>query len=248
MAKLIQLEGRNLVMESLITKKRRYKEIIIDKGAKVDDKIITIKKLARKQGVRLVFTDRKKLDRMSQTKAHQGVIAIAYQMNLVKLVDIVNQNIADNKPSFFVLVDEISFEQNLGAIARTAYSAGADAIIVPNKGVKEESSVVAHVSAGASEHIPIITEGVYSATKKLRDFGIKIVGVEKGKGKNYFDLDLRGSVALLFGGEDKGLNDRLAEECDELATIPMLNDFSSLNVSVAAGVLMYEKVRQDMQK
>lgn len=243
MAKIIQLEGRNVVTEAL-SSGRKIKKLIIDSGGVTNPKVANIVKLADKKKIHIVYKDRKKLNKMSKTHAHQGVIAIAFEKEKLKLLQLIDDIYASGKDPFFVMIDDLTYEQNLGAIARTAYSAGVDAIIVSHGGAAEVTSVVSHISAGATEYIPIINESLYSAIKKLKENNIKIIGVDKGDNPNYFSADLTGPIALVLGGEDKGVSSGIKDKMDGLISIPMVNDFSSLNVSVAAAIVIYDRVRQ----
>lgn len=243
MAKIIQLEGRNVVTEALASG-RKIKKLLVDSGGVSNPKVANILELAEKKKIHIVYKDRKKLDKISKTHAHQGVIAIAFEKDKLKLLQLIDEIYASGRDPFFVMIDDLTYEQNLGAIARTAYSAGVDAIIVSHGGAAEVTSVVSHISAGATEYIPIINESLYSAIKKLKENNIRIVGVDKGDSPKYFDADLTGPVALILGGEDKGVSSGIKEKTDELISIPMINDFSSLNVSVAAAVVIYDRIRQ----
>ncbi|MBU3978974.1 RNA methyltransferase, partial [Patescibacteria group bacterium] len=162
-----------------------------------------------------------------------------------EILDRVNKK---GKDVFILLFNRLDYEQNLGAILRTAWGGGVDAVIVNPGGVHELTPVVTKVSMGGAVYVPLISESLFNALKLLKDYGIPIVGVESGLGTVYSDLTLRGPIAFVFGGEDSGFTEPLKKYCDIFVHIPMQSQLSSLNVSVATAIVVFEKLRQEREK
>ncbi len=233
------IEGRNVVLEALKSGRKVF-EIKIDggaKGKKVDD----IYASAAAVGVRVVRVPRTSLDKITKTGSHQGVIAIAEERHPVKLGEVLKAS----GSLFFVVLKDVSYEHNLGAVLRTASAAGASAVVIPPSRGNPLTPIVERVSMGASNKTPLVAEGVHSVLSELKRRGVKIVGVEVSGKSDYFDVDLTGDIALVFGGEDEGLSLPMVQKCDIVVRIPMSSGMQSLNQSVAAALIMYEKVRQE---
>lgn len=237
-----QIEGRNPVIECLARNRRRVVRIWLDRGAKPDERIARLLALAEQRGVRVERVDRQKLDKMAEDRAHNGVIAEAEDLPSWTTERLVDENFGPNL--FFVLVDEVSYEHNLGAILRSGLGFGVNGVIVPTRRGAGLSPVVHRVSMGAAEEVPLVREGLYSALKHIKKAGIRVVGADMG-GTPLGEIDLRGPLALILGGEGEGLGPELRQRCDQVVSIPLLGGLESLNVSVAAAVIMYEKRRQE---
>lgn len=239
-----QLEGRNVVLEALRRRRRRVLRIWLDErarpGAKVDDLV----SLAEAQGVALRRVPRHELDRRSQTGVHNGVIADAEPLDAPTVGALLESLARAHQDPFLVLVDEVQYEQNLGAILRSALGAGVHAVIVPVRRGKGLTPVVQRVAMGGAEEVPLIREGLLSAIATLRRAGVRIVGADMD-GVAPWSAPLAGPVALVLGGEDKGLSPPLRERCDAIVGVPLAGGLESLNVSVTAGILLFEKVRQE---
>ncbi len=231
-----RLEGRNVVLDALERGRRRVLRVWLDLGAKPDEKVSRILALA---GDRVTRVERALLDRMSVTGVHNGVIAEAEPLPELRVRDI----LAAKHDPFFVLVDEVQYEHNLGAVLRSALGAGVDAVVVPVQRGKGLSPVVHRVSMGGAEAVPLIREGISSALAEMRRAGVRIVGADMG-GAPPWELDLTGPLALVLGGEDKGLTDPVRKRCDHVVGIPLRGGLESLNVSVSAGIVLFERVRQ----
>lgn len=230
------LEGRNVVLEALERKRRTVGRIWLDEGARADAKIDRILALA---GDRVVRVPRQLLDRLSRTGVHNGIIAEAEPFP-----ELTVRELLERVPEpFVVLVDEVQYEHNLGAILRSALGAGVDAVIVPVERGKGLTPVVQRVSMGGAEAVPLIREGISSALAQLRRAGVRVVGADMD-GVAPWSIDLRGPLALVLGGEDKGLTDPVRKRCDHIVGVPLAGGLESLNVSVTAGVLLFERVRQ----
>lgn len=240
--KKIKIEGRNSVIE-LLRSGTKFEKVCIEKNIKEDHKIKAILKLAKDKKVRISFVDKKRLNNIAETNSHQGVIAYVKDDREVNLNSLLQSGEND---LFFLIVKEFCYGHNLGAILRTAECVGVTAVIVPKN--SKITPDVHRVSMGASQMVPIIKESVFSVLKQLRDFGVRIIGIEVSGEQNYFDIKLNGNIALVVGGEDKGLSEEILKKCDEIVRIPMLGSITSLNMSVSIGVVMYERLRQQLSK
>ncbi len=237
------IEGRNAVTEALRAG-RSIDKIYIAKG-EVDKTLGHIASKARDQGVVVVETDRRKLDAMSVTHAHQGVIALAAVREYCSVEDILA--IADERgePPFVILCDEISDPHNLGAILRTAECVGAHGVIIPKRRSAGLTSIVDKTSAGAAEHMAVArVPNLPAAIRELKERGLWVYGTAADAPSGMWDTDLTGPLCLVIGSEGDGMGRLVAENCDFLLSIPMRGKVSSLNASAAASVVMYEVLRQ----
>jgi 23S rRNA (guanosine2251-2'-O)-methyltransferase len=239
-----QLEGRNPVVEALRRQRRRVVRVLIDVGARPDPRIAEIERLAAEVGAKVERVDRRQLDRLAEGRVHQGVIADAEAMPQLTMRQVMDEVYEAGRDPFYVLADEVVYEHNLGAILRSCLGFGVDALVLPTRRGAGVGPVVQRVAMGAAEVVPVVHEGLSSALKPIRDAGIRVVGADAG-GAPVGSVDLRGPLALVLGGEGKGLSDTLRKRCDVVVSIPLAGALESLNVSVAGAVLMYEKRRQD---
>jgi 23S rRNA (guanosine2251-2'-O)-methyltransferase len=218
--------------------------VALDERAKLNPRLNEILALVEKVGARLDRLPRHELDRMSQTGVHNGIMAEADPLPdwtvKARLEDVFSRG----EDPFFVLLDEVSYEHNLGAVIRSALGAGVHAVVVPVRRGKGLTPVVQRVAMGAAEAVPLIREGLTSALATLRRAGVRIVGADM-RGVDFWDVPMTGSLALVVGGEDKGLTSTLRNRCDAIAQVPLAGELESLNLSVSAATLMFEKVRQD---
>jgi 23S rRNA (guanosine2251-2'-O)-methyltransferase len=242
-AGLDQLEGRNPVLECLQRARRRVHEILVDERARPHPKLDALLQSAHARAVRVRRVPRERLDALSETGVHNGVIAWAEPLAPPSLSALCDALEASGEDPFLVLVDEPQYEHNLGAILRSALGAGVHAVVVPRVRGKGVNAVVQRVAMGAAEQVPVIREGLSSCLALLERRGVRIVGMELD-GDPLWDLDLRGPLALLLGGEDKSLTAPLRKRCDAIASVPTRGDLQSLNLSVTAALAMYERVRQ----
>ena len=162
----------------------------------------------------------------------------------MKLPEVNLEEILNKKKPLILLFNRLDYEQNLGAILRTAWASRVDAIIVSNNGVNQVSPVVAKISMGGAAYVPVITESLFQALTLIKKQAIPVVGVEVGKGEIYTESKLTGPLALVFGGEAAGLTEPLIKYCDRLINIPMVENVASLNVSVATAIVLFERLRQ----
>lgn len=239
-----RLEGRNPVLECLVRNRRPVRKIWLDRGAKPEPRIERILKIVAERGIKLERVDRQVLDRMAEGRVHNGIIGEADDLPSLTTDRLLDDLFGRGRDPFLVLVDEVSYEHNLGAILRSGLGFGADGVIVPTRRGTGLTSVVQRVAMGAAEEVPVVREGLYSALKPIKKAGIRVIGADMG-GTPLGQLDLRGPLALLLGGEGSGLGPELRQRCDSVVSIPLGGGLESLNVSVAAAILMYEKRRQD---
>ena len=237
------IEGRNAVIEALRAGVQIDK-IYLMKG-ETDKTLGHIASTARAAGIVVVDADRRKLDNMSRTHAHQGVIALASVREYCSVEDILQSAADKGEPPLLVVCDEISDPHNLGAIIRTAECAGAHGIVIPKRRSAGLTAVVAKTSAGAVAHVPVArVPNIPSLLKDLKKQGMWVFGTAANGTTNLYDADLKGAAAIVIGSEGEGMT-RLAEEnCDFLVSIPMRGKLNSLNASAAAAILLYEAVRQ----
>ena len=239
------IEGRNAVIEALRVG-TAIDKIYLAKG-ETDKTLGHIASRARDAGIVVVEADRRKLDGMSRTHAHQGVIALAAVREYVSVDDILADAAAKNESPLIVVCDEISDPHNLGAIIRTAYCAGAHGVVIPKRRSAGLTSVVAKTSAGAVSHMKVArVPNIPSLLKDLKKQGIWVFGTAANGTTGLYDADLKGAAAIVIGSEGDGMTRLAAENCDFLVSIPMKGDLNSLNASASAAILLYEAVRQRM--
>ncbi|MGI5936767.1 MAG: 23S rRNA (guanosine(2251)-2'-O)-methyltransferase RlmB [Oscillospiraceae bacterium] len=237
------IEGRNAVLEALRAG-RAIDKIYIAKGD-VDRNLGRIASAARKAGCVVVEVDRRKLDSMSATKAHQGVIALCAVREYCDLNDILDIARQRGEPPFVIACDEIEDPHNLGAIIRTAECAGAHGVIIPKRRSAGLTSTVSKTSAGAVEHMAVArVPNLPAALKELKEHGIWVYGAAAEGSSSLWETELQGPVCIVIGSEGQGIGRLVRENCDFLVSIPMRGKLSSLNASAAAAVIMYEVLRQ----
>lgn len=236
---MIQLEGRNPVYEAL--RQGFVISIKLEYGHDSDPKIKQITALARKKGVKVDMINRRQIERLSTTGNHQGVIGYAQTKVNWSLSKVLQET---GKEVCVLVLDQVQDPHNLGAIIRTSEGAGVDGIIIPKKGSAAVNNTVHRVSMGASLNVPVWQTNLYSAVKQMQDEGLRIIGVDSRGTKPYYEEKLSGAVGIVLGGEDRGVNPTLLSKCDSVVSIPMRGRLDSLNVSVAASIILYERVRQ----
>lgn len=236
------IEGRNAVLEALRSD-TTVDKLYIQKGAE-DGPTQTIIKEAKRQGIYINFVTRDRLDQMSETKKHQGAIAMIAAYDYATVDDILSAAADRGEPPFVILLDGIEDPHNLGAIIRTANLCGAHGVIIPEHRACGLTSTVAKASAGAINYTPVAkVKNMQKTMEKLKKEGLWFVASDMG-GTLMYDLDLKGPMGLVIGNEGSGISRLVKECCDFSAKIPMQGDIDSLNASVACGVLAYEIVRQ----
>ena len=237
------IEGRNAVIEALRAG-RAIDKIFIAKGD-VDKTLGHIASKARDKGIVVVEADRRKLDFMSQTHAHQGVVALAAVREYCEIADILAIAAERNEAPFVIVCDEISDPHNLGAIIRSAECVGAHGVIIPKRRSAGLTAIVDKASAGAAEHMAIArVPNISAAIKELKDNGLWVYGTAADGRNGLWSTDLTGAIALVIGSEGEGMSRLVKESCDFILSLPMKGQVSSLNASAAAAVTMYEVLRQ----
>ncbi len=237
------IEGRNAVIEALRAG-RAIDKIYLQKG-ETDKTLGHIASKAREAGFVVVDADRRKLDAMSLTHAHQGVIAVAAVREYCTVKDILKVATDRAEQPLIIVCDEISDPQNLGAIIRTAEAAGVHGIVIPKRRSAGVTSIVEKASAGAAEHMAVArVPNLSSSLKELKEAGLWIYGTVAEATDTLWKTDLSGPVCLVLGSEGQGMSRLVTENCDFLVSVPMKGKVASLNVSAAAAVLVYEVLRQ----
>ena len=237
------LEGRNALTEALASG-RAIDKVFIAEGS-TDRALARLAAQAKQAGAVVVETDRRKLDQMSATGAHQGVIAMVAAHSYATLDDILNRAKERGEAPLIVICDELSDPHNLGAIIRTAECAGAHGVIIPKRRSVGLTAIVGKASAGALEYMPVArVTNITNAIKELKERGVWIFGTAAEGATPLYQADLKGAAAIVIGNEGDGMSRLVAESCDLKVSIPMKGRISSLNASAAAAILLYEAVRQ----
>ena len=242
-----QVEGRNAVLE-LLESDRDINKIYIQSGEKHGsiNKIIAI---AKNKKILITEVDKNKLNQMSQSDNHQGVIAVVPPFNYCEVEDILFEAKTRQEDAFVVILDGIEDVHNLGSIIRTAETAGVHGIIIPKRKSAAVNATVEKVSAGAVEHMKIArVNNLNDTIKMLKDNGLWICGTDMDTNTYYYDQDLTGPLAIVIGSEGYGMSRLVKENCDFLVKIPMKGKITSLNASVSAGIVIYESVKQRNKK
>lgn len=240
----LTIEGRNAVIEAFRSGKTIDKVFILD-GCQ-DGPIQTIKREAKKHDCIVQFVKKERLDQLSETGHHQGVVAFAAAYEYAEVEDILALAREKNEPPFIFILDNIEDPHNLGAIIRTANLAGAHGVIIPKRRAAGLTATVARTSAGALNYTPVAkVTNTANTIEDLKKEGLWFVCADMG-GEVMYNLNLKGAIGLVIGNEGEGVSRLIREKCDYIASIPMKGDIDSLNASVAAGVLAYEIVRQRM--
>ena len=236
------IEGRNAVIEAYRSGKPIDKIFILD-GCQ-DGPIMTIKREAKKHDTLVKFVPKERLDQMSETGKHQGVIAYAAAYEYAEVEDILRAAEEKGEAPFLVIADGVEDPHNLGAIIRCAEGAGVHGLIISKRHSAPVTPVVVKSSAGAIQHLPIAkVVNIASTIDDLQKKGVWIYGAE-AEGTSLYEADLTGAAAFVVGSEGNGISRLVKEKCDFLVKIPMIGEIESLNASVAAGVLIYEALRQ----
>ena len=240
------IEGRNAVLEAYRSGKTIDKLYVLD-GCQ-DGPVKTITREARKHDSIINYVSKERLDQMSSTGKHQGVIAVSAAYEYAEVEDIVRLAEEKGEAPFVFILDGIEDPHNLGAIIRTANLAGAHGVIIPKRRAVGLTPTVAKTSAGAINYTPVAkVTNITNTIKDLKEKGMWFVCADMG-GTTMYDLNLTGPIGLVIGNEGDGVSKLVKENCDMIASIPMKGDIDSLNASVAAGVMAYEIVRQRIVK
>ncbi len=233
--------GVHAVYEALVSRGRPIERIHIARDAH-SGKLKDILDLARERAVPVRKEDRAVLDRMAAGGVHQGIVAVSGAASYADF-----EVLFKTDRPLIVVLDGVEDPHNLGAVIRTAEACNASGIVVPERHSAPLSATVVKASAGAAAHLPVVrVKNLVTAIQDMKDRGLWIVGVDPAGTQNWTGFDYKGPVAIVLGGEHKGLRRLVRENCDVLVRLPMLGSIASLNISVAAGVVLYEVVRQRM--
>ncbi len=237
------IEGRNPVIEALRSG-RDIEKILISKGNK-EGSIKKIMAMAKENRVFIQYVDKNKINQISTSGVHQGVIAYVAAYRYHELEEILDAARSKEEDIILIILDEITDPHNLGSIIRTADAVGVHGVIIPKRRSVGLTAAVAKTSAGAIEYVPVTRVTNLSRTiDYLKEQGIWVVGADMDGEKLHYDSDLAGNIAFIIGSEGKGISRLVKEKCDFLVKLPMKGRVSSLNASVAASILMYEALRQ----
>lgn len=239
-----KLTGIHAVHEALLAG-RSLERIVIARGRQ-DRRVEEIVQLARRRGVPVRFEGRDQLERLAGSQDHQGVVAVSAAHSAASLEDLLARAGADlSHKGLLVLLDGVEDPHNVGAIIRTALAAGAHGVILPERRAAGLTDTVARASAGALAHLPVAkVTNLVRAMEELKQAGYWLVGLDERAEKNYTQADYTSPVGIVLGGEGKGLHDLVRKRCDFLVSLPTTGPVRSLNVSVAAGVVLFEALRQ----
>ncbi|KDR94323.1 23S rRNA (guanosine2251-2'-O)-methyltransferase [Peptoclostridium litorale DSM 5388] len=236
-----RIQGRNPVMEA-IKAEREIDSITIAKGA--EGSIKKIVGMAKDRGILIKYADKKKLDEMCESTNHQGVVAIVSEYGYYELDELMEYCNNQEGSPFLIVLDGITDPHNLGAIIRTVDAVGAHGVIIPKRRSVGITPVVVKSSAGAVEHVPVCrVSNIVNAIKELKEHGLWIAALDMD-GDSVYRSNMTGPIALVLGSEGKGISRLVKENCDFAVKLPMEGKVSSLNASVAGGVIMYEVLRQ----
>ena len=222
-----------------------FDRILIAKGRQ-DSRVEQIVQLARERGVAVRFEDRGQLDRVANTRDHQGVVAVAAARAATTLEDILERaNLSKGQAGLIVLLDGVEDPHNLGAVIRTALAAGAHGVIIPERRAAGLTDTVARASAGALAHLPVAkVTNLARSMEELKEAGYWLVGLDEEGQKTYTEVDYSSPTGIVMGSEGKGLHELTRKRCDFVVSLPTTGPVKSLNVSVATGVVLFEALRQ----
>ena len=242
-----KVEGRNAVIE-LLKSDRTVNKIMVARGDR-QGSINEILKLAKQNRIIVTEVDRNKLDTLSETKHHQGVIAFVAPIEYKDVDYILNVAKERGEEPFILIADEIEDPHNLGALIRSAEVAGCHGVIIPNRRAVAVTEVVSKVSVGATEYMPIArVNNINDTIRELKDKGVWIVGTDGSADTIYYKQDLTGPIAIVVGSEGRGMNKLTIKNCDFLVKIPMIGKITSLNASVSGGIVLFEALKQRLEK
>lgn len=238
---MIIVPGRNQVIE-LLRSKIECEHVYVDEQAGKDSKIEQVINLSKNKGTKISFVNRKFLQNKAKDLNHQGVVAMAANFAPSLSFDDIEASLSNKKTPFYIYLPETNHDHNAGAIIRTAECLGVDGIIMSTK--LEQSSTLVRMSTGANFHIPVMRLSVFNAIKQFKDLGFNIVAIEINGNKMTYEYDFNQPTLCIIGSEDKGVTPQIQEKVDTVLQIPQSGYVNSLNMSVATGIIMYERIRQ----
>src|ERR1700728_1392609 len=232
-------------VEEALSAGRPLDRILIAKG-RHGERVEQVVRLAKSRGIPVRFEDRHQVDRATATREHQGVAALGAAKPAVELEDLLG---AKGGQGLLVLLDGVEDPHNLGAIVRTSLAAGANGVVIPERRAAGLTDTVERASAGALAHLPVArVKNLVRAMEEMKEAGYWLIGLDERAEKKYTEADFSGQVGIVLGGEGEGLHELTRKRCDFLVSIPTTGPVRSLNVSVAAGVVLFEVVRQRQQR
>lgn len=240
----IQVDSKNAILE-LLKADKSFEKIYVATNAFKDPKTLAILEEARKRDIPIIKVPRRSIDRKSRGRGTKSVLGLLISENSWALDELLNHLFSQKKNPFFLILDDIKYAQNIGAIFRVAYAAGVNGIILPVKNTSYIDSEVTRVSMGASERVPIVEMGIFEAMKDLKKNDVKILALQN-EGGMYYDTDLTGPLAIVIGSEDEPVSSKILERVDGMVSLPMREGMSFLNISVSTGIICYEKLRQEV--
>ncbi len=242
-----KIEGRNPIIEALRSD-REIDKILIAKGAQ-QGSILKIVGIAKEKKIPIQYVEKQKIDQISESHAHQGVLAYVAAYRYYEVDEIIEKAQNKGEQPFLIILDEVTDPHNLGSVIRTANAAGAHGVIIPKRRSVGLTAVVAKTSAGALEYVPVAkVSNIAQTIEELKKRGIWVVGADMEGERTYYNADLTGNIALVIGSEGRGIGRLIKEKCDYLINIPMKGEVGSLNASVAASIIIYEVMRQRESK
>lgn len=240
----IQIESKNALLE-LLKEGREFERIYLASTAYRDDKTKEIVELASQKKIPIIRVPRKTLTRRLKASNSESVVGMMISQNHWSLDELLESIYSEGKMPFFLVLDNLKYSQNIGAIMRTAFAVGVNGIITAPSDVSFINDESMRISMGAVERIPLVEMSLFAAVKELQKNDIKVFAIHMD-GETYFESNLKGPSAFIVGAEDVGISTGMLERADETISIPMREGIGSLNVSVSAAVLMYEKLRQEV--
>ncbi len=240
----IQIESKNALLE-LLREGREFDRIYIANTAFKDEKAKEIVNLAAAKHIPMIKVPKKSIVRRLKASGAESVVGMMISQNHWSLDELLESIYSEKKVPFFIILDDLKYTQNIGAVMRTAFAAGVNGIITAPSDIELVNDETMRISMGAAERIPIVEMSLFGAVKELQKNDIKVCAVTM-EGKTYFESDLTGPIAFVVGAEDTGISTGMLERADEHISIPMREGIGSLNVSASAAILIYEKLRQEV--
>ena len=240
----IQVDSKNAILE-LLKAGKSFDKIYIATNAFKDPKTLEITKIASSKDIPIIKVPRRTMNRKSRAGGTCSVLGLLVSENSWSLDELLTDLFSKKQNPFFLILDDIKYSQNLGAIFRTAYASGVNGIILPVKQRSYIDAEVTRISMVTSERVPIVEMSIFDAIKMLKQNDINVLALDS-QGKIYYKQDLKGPLACVIGSEDKGISSKILERVDGRVSIPMREGIGHLNISVGVGVLCYEKLRQEV--
>jgi 23S rRNA (guanosine2251-2'-O)-methyltransferase len=239
----LKIKNKNAILE-LLQAGNKFEKILMADNIFKDDKVKEILKIASQRKIPVSKLPKRVLQKRKGSAGYENITGILIAENIWNLDNLIDDIYQKKEDIFFLILNNIKYSQNIGAIMRTAFAVGVNGIITQTKRNSILNEEVLHISMGVAVRIPIVEMNIFEAMKKLKNLGIQIFSIDM-KGKTYFKENMKGAVAFILGAEDRGVSSKVLEKTEKKISIPMKKGIDSLNVSVSAGVILYEKLRQD---